>query len=57
MTHYTRTSPDACQLGVRYSVKGKRNFDTFPTLDGAMTRLKQAEVMVHAAKVGLGHAD
>lgn len=48
-----RISPFAYQFGVRYSVKGKRNFYTFPTLDEAMTRLKQAEVMVHAAEVGL----
>lgn len=48
-----KTDPDAYQFGVRYSVKGKRSFDTFPSLDEAMTRLKQAEVKVHAAEVGL----
>jgi integrase len=48
-----KIDPNAYQFGVRYSVKGKRSFDTFPTLDGAMTRFKQAGVMIHAAEVGL----
>jgi len=48
-----KTDPKSYQFGVRYSVKGKRHFDTFHRLDEAITRLKQAEVMVHAAEVGL----
>lgn len=48
-----KTDPAAFQFGVRFTVKGQRYFDTYPTLGEAMTRFKQAEVVVHAAKVGL----
>jgi len=48
-----KIDPKAYQFGARFSVKGQRYFDTFPTLDEAMTRFKHAGVMVHAAEVGL----
>jgi hypothetical protein len=48
-----KTDPAAYQFGARFTVNGQRYFDTFTSLDDAMTRLKQAEVMVHAAKAGL----
>jgi integrase/recombinase XerD len=48
-----KADPAAFQFGVRFTVGGRRYWDTYPTLDEALTRLKQAEVMVHAAKVGL----
>lgn len=48
-----KTDPTAYQFGVRFTVNGRRHFDTYCTLDEAMTRFKQAEVVVRAAKVGL----
>lgn len=48
-----KTDPAAYKFRVRFTVNGQRYSDTYPTLDEALTRFKQAEVMVHAAKVGL----
>lgn len=48
-----KTAPDAYRFGVRFTLNGQRYFDTFATVDEALTRLKQAKVMVQAAKVGL----
>lgn len=48
-----KIDPKAYEFGVHFTIKGERYFDTFSTLDEAMTRLKQAGVMIHAGEVGL----
>lgn len=48
-----KTDPTAYQFRVRFTVNGQRYSNTYRTLDEALTRFKQAEVMIHAAKVGM----